>query len=81
MIRQQIQGFLGIADENVRSAERSEEIIAYGAACGAAEFFYGHSSNQSIGVCQLDTEEDDQSEWNDWDLAIWQGGKKGNTSC
>ena len=60
MIRQQIQGFLGIADENVCSAKRPEEVIAYGAACVAAEEFYGHKSNQSIGFYQLDTDEDDQ---------------------
>lgn len=62
LIRQQIQSFLGIADENVCCAERPEEVIAYGAACGAAEFFYGRRSNQSIGVYQPDIDENAQSE-------------------
>ena len=56
-IREQIQAFLGIADENVCSSERPEEVIAYGAACGAAEFFYGCRSNQSIGVYQPDIDD------------------------
>lgn len=61
-IRAKVQEFLGLSEEKLHFYPRPEEVIAYGAACRAAQFFDGRKTLRSIKYCDPEMHSYDQTE-------------------